>query len=285
MSNDKVTSVPSPVASEPCCDHEDDGGVVIVKDMSKSESELEAPQGDGTPDIVKTLVYYGLGEGKKPDPKKILFYERPDGSCIDCSSRTTLPTRPSVLDHLPSRPITVEDHDVLAAIVYGAMSGADYQALSENGMISDVASQMWDKVQQLNAMQENMAKSQELAKSEGEEESQEESKEQDETETQKEENQNEEQDSDSDSESSLEDKVEEVGVDVVQQIMDAAVAKAIGGEEGLESTIRRIVNEILSGHSGNESELDDGETQEESSEQSEEGDSFEKEPNDEEKSE
>ena len=208
-----------------------------------------------------------MGEGKKPDPHKILYYERPDGSCIDVQGKTTLATRPPVLDHLPSRPITVEDRDVVAAIAHGAMSDKDFSALDENGMIGDVARQIWEKTQKLSSLRDDMAKADALAKSEeedeeaeafgGEETPEEEAAEAEETEG------DEEAHEEGEAEEGMSDDLaavkEDLGSDVFQEIMDLAMARALnalsggeGGGEGLEAKIRSIVRQEIEAILGDE---------------------------------
>ena len=261
----ETKGVPSPVASEKdCCEHDNN---MLVRGVVMPIEKSEEPEGDGTPDIVKTLIYYGLGEGKKPDPHKILYYERPDGSCIDVQGKTTLATRPPVLDHLPSRPITVEDRDVVAAIAHGAMSDKDFSALDENGMIGDVARQIWEKTQKLSSLRDDMAKADALAKSEeedeeaeafgGEETPEEEAAEAEETEG------DEEAHEEGEAEEGMSDDLaavkEDLGSDVFQEIMDLAMARALnalsggeGGGEGLEAKIRSIVRQEIEAILGDE---------------------------------
>ena len=292
----ETESVPSPVASEKdCCEHDNN---MLVRGVVLPIEKSEEPESDGTPDIVKTLIYYGLGEGKKPDPHKILYYERPDGSCIDVQGKTTLATRPPVLDHLPSRPITVEDRDVVAAIAHGAMSDKDFSALDENGMIGDVARQIWEKTQKLSSLRDDMAKADALAKSEeedeeaeafgGEETPEEEAAEAEETEGDDEAyEEGEAEESGEDMSDDLAAVKDDLGSDVFQEIMDLAMARALnalsGGDddgEGLEAKIRSIVRqeiEAILGDEGSSEEpeyelsVDDGPTEEYEDESDDEG--------------
>lgn len=289
----EVKDVPSPVgAEEDCCEHDNN---MLVRGIVLPIEKSEEAEGDGTPDIVKTLIYYGLGEGKKPDPHKILYYERPDGSCIDVQGKTTLATRPGVLDHLPSRPITVEDRDVVAAIAHGAMSDKDFSALDENGMIGDVARQIWEKTQKLSSLRDDMAKADALAKSEEEEEEGaeafggEETPEEEAAEAEEAEGDEEAHEEGEAEESEMSDDLaavkEDLGADVFQEIMDLAMAKALNamsgedGGEGLEAKIRSIVRQELEsvlGGGGEEPEyelsVDDGPTEEYEDESDDEGD-------------
>jgi len=288
----EVKDVPSPVgAEEDCCEHDNN---MLVRGIVLPIEKSEEAEDDGTPDIVKTLIYYGLGEGKKPDPHKILYYERPDGSCIDVQGKTTLATRPGVLDHLPSRPITVEDRDVVAAIAHGAMSDKDFSALDENGMIGDVARQIWEKTQKLSSLRDDMAKADALAKSEeeeeeeggaeafgGEETPEEEAAEAEETEGDEEAHEEGEAEEMSDDLAAVK---EDLGGDVFQEIMDLAMAKALNamsgedGGEGLEAKIRSIVRQEIESILGDgpaepeyEGSVDDGPAEEYEDESDDEG--------------
>ena len=233
----EAKNVPT-VVGEECCDHTLEKG---------AEPELDEEQGDGIPDIAKTLIYYGLGADKKSDPSKILYYERPDGSCIDVSSGA-IGSRPSVLDHLPSRPITMEERDVVSAMAHGAMSDNDYDALDGAGLIGDTAKALWAKLQMLRSQ---MAKS-ELAKSddgEGAEEPKEEQEPKEKAEEEPSEQADEKTEPSSEGESDqLKEVREDVGEDVFQEIMDLAMAKALNAvtnDMGLESKIREIIKHVL----------------------------------------
>jgi len=270
----KLESVKGPISSEhdTCCDEDHDD----TKPTLGGAEPIEKSEGDGIPNIVKTIIYYGMGEGRKPDPSKILYYERPDGSCIDVGAGGSICPRPAVCDHLPSRSITTDENDVLSAMINGAMDGDDYNALDENGLISELGKKVWAKLQEAAVVRANMAKSQELAKSDDGEEKEEESEPEDSAEDETEEDSTSPKESDEDAKAEDSDETaqesheatseeepavdddgqltqlkDEVGDDVFQEIMDLAMAKAINaigggdGGEGLEGKIRTIVHQVL----------------------------------------
>lgn len=119
------------------------------------------------PEITKVIVYYGVGKDKKEDPNAILFYEKPDGSVVDVNGGRVLAERPSVLDHLKSRPINFEDRDIIASIVNGVMGDKDYETLEKAGLITDIPRRLWQRFQDLKKYQEDYDQ---LIKSESEEE-------------------------------------------------------------------------------------------------------------------
>lgn len=106
------------------------------------------------PAILRYRVYFGMkdgDQGKEPNRDKILFYEDPQtGACYDCESTEWLESRPSFLDHLPSRPINFEERDIVSAIVHGIMEEKDYEMLSKKDLIGDIPKTLWEKYQNLN---------------------------------------------------------------------------------------------------------------------------------------
>jgi hypothetical protein len=125
-------------------------------DLKQSEmKDVEENKGTYLPRILDMRVYYGLSDkdgDKKPDPKKILFYGAPDGSCYDCESQEWLIKKPAVCDHLPNREIEASDDDLIAAIAHGIMDDNDYDALDKNGMITEMPKKLWENIKKLKAL-------------------------------------------------------------------------------------------------------------------------------------
>jgi hypothetical protein len=117
-------------------------GVDSVPPSVPEESEIEDDNAE--PDLIHTKAYYGIGEGGKPDPSKILFYEGKDGRCYDCHNKTTLDGKPLWLDSLPSRPLEVHDKDLVHAILHGQVSDRDFRLLDKNGLMSDTCKRLWE---------------------------------------------------------------------------------------------------------------------------------------------
>lgn len=124
---------------------------------------LEKDMEPKEPSILSMKVYYGLGgEGteKKPDPNKVLFYETSDGRAYDTSDSKWCDQRPSVLDHLPSRPIQFNEKDIVAAIAHGVMEDGDFDALDKAQMISETPRKLWGLKKKLMSQVEELEKSQ-----------------------------------------------------------------------------------------------------------------------------
>lgn len=160
------------------------------------------------PEITDVKVYYGYsgeGEGRKPDPYAILYYEKPDGSVIDVANGTTLPSKPSVLQHLNQRPVSVEERDVVAAIIHGVMNDADFDMLEKAGLLADTPKALWSKVKMMKSYADELEG---LSKSEDEELD--------------EEDEDQEMEQEEFAEESEGDDVEQQAASNLQQMMDAA---------------------------------------------------------------
>jgi hypothetical protein len=261
LSKDDSTEAATPIASESPEQGEPSQPVSSegTDDLQKVDEEVEAPE----PKILGTKVYYGMTEGK-PDPDKVLFYETPDNSCYCTESKEWLTERPSVLDHLASRPMHYKEKDIVAAIAHGVMDDNDYDALEKAGMVTETPKQLWSLMKKLKSQTEELEKSQ-ASYSEDSDDDESESDDFSESEV------------DTDytheghgsqagedvlkyflntagvDESKQEDLIEAVGEDALSRIMEAASQIALSG---LEDQIRRIVREELNGSSGDSEELE-----------------------------
>lgn len=109
----------------------------------------------GEPRILHTKIYHGMTDDENgnriPDPSKILYYESPEGDVYDTNPnvQSWLPDRPPFLDHLPSRSMSYDQNDVFSAIMHGVMDNDDYEALHGAGMINENQEQLWELKHQL----------------------------------------------------------------------------------------------------------------------------------------
>lgn len=157
-------------------------------DSGEPKQEVKSPEGATTelseglekddskePSILSMKVYYGLGGGqdgseKKPDSNKVLFYETADGRAYDTNDSKWCDQRPSVLDHLPSRPLQFNERDIVAAIAHGVMEDEDFDALDKAQMISETPRKLWSLKKKLMGQVQELEKSQSIELSEPEEE-------------------------------------------------------------------------------------------------------------------
>lgn len=142
----------------------------LPQGMEQMHKETETQPQDVAkePKILRTLIYYGMESDKdgqrKPNPNKILFYEDPqENKVYDCNDGKWLDSRPSVLDHLQSRPVEFNERDIVSAIAHGIVDDEDYESLDKAGMITDTPKQLWAKFKDLS---EKMSTLKELKKSE-----------------------------------------------------------------------------------------------------------------------
>jgi hypothetical protein len=231
---------PIPVASEQPPEKN------VPKDLNKDDKpDMEHETDEIDPKILRMLVYYGMGtpgeDGqKKPDINKILFYEDPkEGRVYDCGSGSWQDNKPTVLDHLPSRPIQFNERDIVAAIVHGVIDDPDYASLEKAGMITDIPRQLWDKTKTFRQQMDQLEKSVE--------EPEDSSTIEDAT--------DESQDLNDDSDSIDSDYIagtEESGVEIEapgepgEDVLAAIIASAVADPStGMDAVIRRIVREEL----------------------------------------
>ncbi|MEM4380556.1 MAG: hypothetical protein QXL01_07750 [Thermoplasmatales archaeon] len=137
----------------------------MLQNVSPQEQPKQEDQGIYLPKILDMKIYYGLGEKdekgeRKPDPSKILFYEDSNGHCYDTSKQEWLQERPVVCDHLPNRPILNNDQDIIAAIAHGVMEDNDYQALDRSGMLGEMPKKLWESIQKLKILHEQLQQEQ-----------------------------------------------------------------------------------------------------------------------------
>lgn len=226
--------------------------------------ELSPEEIDSEPKILNTKVYYGMADAedgsKRSDPHKVLYYELPDNRCYCCETQEWLSERPSVLDHLPSRPIEYSERDIVNAIAHGVMDDSDYDALEKTGIMTETPRKLWGLVKKLKTQME------ELEKSEESDEEVESNAEEDDPRTLPEDDSDSEIEVDQDYEhaghaeasgddmvkyfldaagvdgSEKEELVEVLGEDVMARIMETATKLALSG---LEEQIREIVRDEL----------------------------------------
>lgn len=169
-------------------------------------------EGEIEPKILSMKCYYGMKDlkdgAKEPDQNKILFYEHPnEGRVYSVEDQGWLPSRPSVLDHLPHRNLNFDERDIVAAIAHGVMDDEDYDSLDKSGMITETPKRLWDLGKKL---KNQVADLQSLNKSIEEPE---------------------------DEEMEFEDDVEESESDsVAKKMMELAVGSGVGGSIGFSET-------------------------------------------------
>lgn len=135
---------------------------------------VENEQAAKEPKILHFKVYYGMSDKKNKDgalekcadPNKILYYESGDGTVYDVGTQQWMPDRPSILDHLPVRPLMHDERgqDVLRAIANGVLDDDDYDALEKVGMINEDAKKvfgLYKKALDLNTQMQQLEKSEE----------------------------------------------------------------------------------------------------------------------------
>jgi len=123
------------------------------------------------PKILKLKVYYGQGvkktdkgDLKVPDPNKILFYEGHDGKVFDCSSQNWTDSKPSVLDHLPVRPLLHDSKntDIIQAILHGILDDEDFDELDKSGTINENTKKIYQLQKKAINIQQQLEKSQQI---------------------------------------------------------------------------------------------------------------------------
>ena len=140
---------------------------------SPSDADLskEAPEASNGPKVLGCHIYFGYSKDKdgqrKPDQKKILFYEMPQG-VYNVSHGQWESSRPEILDHLPTRDMENTDEDLMQAIMHGIVDEEDYDQLDKSGILSDNTRTLWSKHSELSKLKKQMAESEELNKSEDE---------------------------------------------------------------------------------------------------------------------
>ena len=223
--------------------------------ISPKDSSEEEPKGTFLPRILDMHVIHGLGEGKKPDPNKILFYhDTASDKYYDCDSHEWCDEKPSVVDHLYNRPIAYNDQDIVAAIAHGVMDDGDYEALDKSGLLGEMPKKLWSHIKTLKDLvdqQEKMAKSDEESMESEDPES-----------------------NDLDSEptseiheeelsgeipQSQEDDMEMPGDNVIEMIMAAALSKA---DDRLREIVREEIARLLSGDGDSSDEEFDNDQEE-----------------------
>jgi len=141
----------------------------LAQGMQDSVKPAEEPkEGEGTylPRILDMKVIYGLGDGgaggeRKPDPHKVLFYHDTVGDRFyDCGKQEWCSDKPSVVEHLPSRPLLHNDQDVIAAIAHGVMDDADFDALDKSGMMGEMPKKLWGHIKHLKKLHEDLEREQ-----------------------------------------------------------------------------------------------------------------------------
>lgn len=120
-----------------------EGGVPGQGSTAMDLINAQQTQNASLPSVLDTKVYFGVNDKKEPDPRQMLYFEHPDGGTYDIHEGRWLPTRPAVLDHLQSRPLYHDDHDIMNVILHGLLSHSDYHVLSEHGLISPNAEKLW----------------------------------------------------------------------------------------------------------------------------------------------
>lgn len=125
---------------------------------------------DTEPKVLKMKVYYGMGskktdkgETKEADPNKVLFYEHGDGRCFDCASGSWMDQKPSVLEHLPSRPLMFDQKntDIIRAIANGVIDDEDFTELDKSGALNDDSKKVYSHMQKVRELSAALNKSEE----------------------------------------------------------------------------------------------------------------------------
>ena len=222
--------------------------------LMPNEESPEGPEELTGPRILHMKVYHGMKDGeegtREPDEGKILYYESPEGGVYDCSTQEWQDDRPSIVDHLHSRPMQYEEKDLVAAIVNGVMDDDDYTALDEVGMMGDSPRQLWDLTKRLQTQVEDLEQSQEelpdhLGKSDDSDEEEGLSGDSGQMDSEYEAEESEPV-GNSDELTSEGDTEEVQGTDLIAEVVRSAMSEALTGPY-LEASIRKIVREEMSG--------------------------------------
>jgi hypothetical protein len=143
---------------------------LVNKQMEPAKmSEMQDVGNPNEPKILKILIAYGNEEkdGKtKPNPHKILYFVDKDGNkCFNCEKQEWESPIPSIVGHLPTRPVSFNDSDMVSVIMNGIMDNDDYEKLDKAGMITENPARLWSLVNNLKKNVDELEK-EELAKSE-----------------------------------------------------------------------------------------------------------------------
>jgi hypothetical protein len=139
----------------------------LEKTEGDPDSSEEPGEHDGVPNILKTLLFYGMSDKdgqRSPAPDKVLFYKHPDGRYYDCSSNSWSNEEPPMCAHLPSRTLgqgkmSDNERDIVSAIAHGVMDDEDYNTLNETGMISPSAQKVWELSKRALTLHDDLEKS------------------------------------------------------------------------------------------------------------------------------
>ena len=107
------------------------------------------------PSFLDLKVFHGRADGK-PDISKVLYYEHPNGLVYDTHEGSWLFNRPEVLNHLDSRPLLHDDHDLMQAIMHGMVDQHDFDQLNERGLVTGPVQRMWELSQDLKRQYEEL---------------------------------------------------------------------------------------------------------------------------------
>lgn len=138
----------------------------LSENQTNSEEKPQDIPEESEPKVLSYKVYTGMkseGADRAPDPKKVLFYETNDGRVYDTINHEWCPSRPSILDHLQSRPMMFDEqgHDIMSALVHGVLDDEDYDALSKAKMLNEHHQKVWDLNKKLQTQMSELEKSQE----------------------------------------------------------------------------------------------------------------------------
>lgn len=97
--------------------------------------------------ILGTKVYYGRDEDKNPDPRKILFYEHPNGHVYSPSETKWLDQSPAVLGHLDNRPLYHNEYDLMHYILHGLMEPHEFDAMKD--ILPESCHKLWGMKEKL----------------------------------------------------------------------------------------------------------------------------------------
>jgi hypothetical protein len=246
------TKEPTPIASQPVGQKAID---VATNSQAKQEVTAEPLDKADEPKILSTKIYYGLSgkEGeKKPDPHQILYYENRDGHFFDTNSQSWSPDRPPMADHLPCRPVSSSEKDIVALIAHGVMDAEDFSHLDKSQMIGPTPKRLWELTNKVKSHLGELSKSDDSLEDDdddnfGQEPQQSENSGEIELHPYDESNDDvlsqfmDETNSESNSE---EPSMDVSGDDVLEQIIQAALGATLESGD-LEEKIRRIVREEL----------------------------------------
>lgn len=131
-------------SDEPVADEEVLGAPTQDNAIAMIKEHTSVPD----PSFVNMKVFHGRTDGN-PDISKVLYYEHPNGLVYDTHQDNWLFHRPEVLNHLDSRPMLHDDHDLMQAIMHGMIDDNDYKALETRGLLTGPVQKMWDLSQDL----------------------------------------------------------------------------------------------------------------------------------------